>query len=58
MVTVAIEKKEYARLRKLDKTFGELFVYFSHLYEIVEARKEVKEKKTIPQEKLFKKLGL
>jgi len=58
MLTVTIEKKEYARLKKLDRSFGKLFDYVAYLYDITEARKEVKEKKIISQEKLFRKLGL
>jgi hypothetical protein len=45
-------------LKKLDKSFGQFFDYFAYLFEITEARKQVKEKKTIPQEKLFKELGI
>lgn len=55
---MTIEKKEYARLKKLDRSFGKLFDYVAYLYDITEARKEVKEKKIISQEKLFRKLGL
>ena len=57
MNTITIKKEEYKRLRKLDKSFGELFDYFVYLHDIGEARQEVKAKKTIIQEKLFKKLG-
>ncbi len=56
--TVPVEKKEYIRLKRLDDSFGKLFNYFVELSEIEKARKQIREKKTIPQEKLFKKLGI
>lgn len=58
METVTLKKDEYSRLRKLDKSFGRLFDYFVYLYEIADSRRQVKEKKIVPQEKLFKKLGI
>lgn len=58
MNTITIKKEEYQRLKKLDHSFGRFVEYFTYLQVIREARKEVKEKKIIPQEKLFKKLGL
>ncbi len=58
MNTITLKKEEYQRLKKLDKSFGRLFDYFAYLQDIVDARREVREKKTISQERLFKKLGL
>lgn len=58
MNTITIKKNEYQRLKKLDKSFGQFFEYFAYLQDILDARKEAQEKKTISQEKLFKKLGL
>ena len=58
MVTIAIKKEEYDRLKKLERTFKGVFGYFLHLQDIEEARKEVRTKKTISQKKLFEKLGL
>lgn len=58
METVTLKKEEYSRLRKLDKSFGGLFDYFVYLYEVADSRRQVKEKRVVPQEKLFKKLGL
>jgi hypothetical protein len=58
MPAITIKKEEYTRLKKLDKSFGKLFDYFVYLYDIAEARKQIKGKKTITQEKLFKQLGL
>ena len=56
--TISIKKEEYGRLKKLDKSFGKLFDYMRGLLEISEARKQVKERKTIDQERLFRKLGI
>ena len=58
MATISIKKEEYSRLKKLDKSFGKLFNYLAELYEIKAARKQIKEKKIIPQEKLFERLGI
>lgn len=58
MVTIVIKKEEYNRLKKLERVFGGVFGYFSHLQDIEEARREIKAKKTILQEELFEKLGL
>ena len=56
--TISVKKEEYSRLKKLDKSFGKLFDYFAQLSEVVDSRKQIKEKKTTSQEKLFKRLGL
>ena len=58
METVTIPKTEYIRLKKLNKRFEEFWAYLEHITEIKEAREEVKKKKVISQEKLFKNLGL
>ncbi len=58
MTTVTIPKQEYERLRKTDARFGALLGYLAHILDVREARKEIKAKKTISQDKLFKKLGL
>ena len=55
---ISISKEEYYRLKKLDKHFRDFWNYLEDLMEIREARKEVKQGKVIPQEKLFKQLGL
>ncbi|MBI3458925.1 hypothetical protein HY061_01535 [Candidatus Azambacteria bacterium] len=54
---VIIPKSEYVYLKKLADSFEEFFCYFRQLKDIEEARMEVKQKKIISQEKLFKKLG-
>lgn len=58
MDTINIPKTEYARLKKLDKRFKDFFAYIEHLMDIRESREEIRKKKVIPQEKLFKELGL
>jgi len=55
---ISIPKTEYLRLKELDKRFNGFWAYLKNSTEIKEARKEIKQKKVIPQEKLFKKLGL
>ena len=54
---VFIPKAEYLRLKKLDERFRDFWLYLENLIDIREAREEVKQKKVIPQEKLFKQLG-
>jgi len=55
---IKIRQEEYARLKKLQKHFEVFWNYISYLRGIQEARGDVKRGKTIPQEKLFEKLGL
>ena len=55
---ILIPKREYLRLKKVDQSFGDFLNYLENIIDIREARKEVKQKKLIPQEKLFKQLGL
>lgn len=55
---ICITKIEYSRLKKIDERFSDFWAYFKNLMDIRDAREEVKQKKTIPQEKLFKQLGL
>lgn len=54
---ISIPKKEYQRLKKIDERFGDFLAYLENLMEIREAREEIKQKRIIPQEKLFKQLG-
>ncbi|MBI1755034.1 hypothetical protein HY250_04780 [Candidatus Azambacteria bacterium] len=54
---VSIVKTEYLRLKKLDRRFRGFFAYFENLADIREARGEVKQKKIVPQEKLFKQFS-
>ena len=55
---ISILKTEYLRLKEIDKRFNSFWTYLKNSTEIKEARKEIKQKKVISQEKLFKKLGL
>lgn len=54
---ISISKLEYLRLKKLDGYFRDFWSYLQNLIDIKEAREEIKRKRVIPQEKLFKKLG-
>jgi len=54
---ISIPKTEYIRLKKLESRFQDFLEYFVHLNDIKEARENIKKKKFISQEKLFKKLG-
>ena len=54
---IVISKTEYFRLKKLDQRFNVFFEYMEHLIDIRKAREEVKQKKIISQEQLFKQLG-
>lgn len=54
---ISISKMEYLRLKKLDERFREFWEYVENLIDIREAREDVKHKKLILQEKLFKHLG-
>jgi len=58
MSKVSIPKTEYLRLKKLDKRFAEFLKYFEHAKDISIARREIKNRKTISQEQLFRKLGI
>ena len=55
---ISIPKTEYLRLKEIDKRFNNFWTYLKNSTETKEARKEIKQKKVISQEKLFKKLGL
>lgn len=55
---VFIAKTEYLRLKRLDRHFHGFFTYLENIAAIRDARKEVKQKKVISQEKLFEQLGL
>ena len=55
---VQIQKQEYRRLKRIEKRVKGAWEYIEHLYHIKEARREVEEGKTTPQEEVFKKLGI
>ena len=56
--TIVIPSMEYDYLKKIERSFDDIFGYFIHLKEIEQARKEVKQKKYFSQEIAFKKLGI
>ena len=55
---VFISKAEYFRLKKLDKQFGKLLNYLEDALNVRAARQEIKNKKVISQDNLFRKLGI
>lgn len=55
---VRVRRDEYTRLKALQKHFADFWNYFEYLRDIREARNQVKEGKTISQEKLFRELGI
>ena len=55
---ISIRRGEYLRLKKLEARFADFLDYIEHLVDIRDARKEVKRKKLIAQETLFRRLGL
>jgi hypothetical protein len=55
---IIIPVNEYNYLKKIEKTFEQLFNSFGHLKDIEKSRKEVKKRQYLSQEVLFKKLGL
>ena len=56
--TIAIPTTEYNYLKKIEQSLELFFGSFSHLKEIEQARKEIKQKKYLSQDIVFKKLGL
>ena len=56
--TIIIPATEYSYLKKIERSFEQFFGSFSHLKEIEQARKEIKQRKYLSQNIVFKKLGL
>ena len=54
---ISISKKEYFRLKRIDERFKDFWLYLENLMDIREAREEIKQKKIIPKEKLFKQIN-
>jgi hypothetical protein len=54
---ISIPKVEYLRLKKLEARFRDFWEYLEHLSDIKDGREDIKKKRIISQEKLFKKLG-
>lgn len=55
---VRIPQGDYIRLKQLQKHFGAFWNYFERIRDTKEARREIRAKKTIPQEDLFRELGI
>ena len=55
---VHVRKEEYMKLKQLQRYFGAFLNYFEHTRSIANAREDIKTKRVISQEKLFKKLGI
>ena len=55
---IRISAQEYAQFKQLQKYVAGFLGYAEHISAIAQARREVKAKKTISQEELFRKLGL
>ena len=56
--TIAIPTSEYNYLKKIEQSFESFFGSFTHLKEIEKARREIKQRKYLSQDIVFKKLGL
>ena len=56
--TIAIPTAEYNYLKKIEQSFDRFFDSFNYLREIEQARKEIKQKKYLSQDIVFRKLGL
>ena len=54
---VSVTREEYLRLKGIESRFGRFLEYVAYVEDIRLAREEVKQKKLIPQERLFKELG-
>jgi len=54
---VSVPREEYLRLKEMENRFGRFLEYVAYAEDIRRAREEVKQRKLIPQERLFKDLG-
>ena len=55
---VSVPREEYLRLKEIESRFGRFLEYVAYVEDIRRAREEVRQKKLIPQERLFKDMGL
>lgn len=55
---ISVPRNEYARLKRLDKRFGEFLAYWDYLQSIHVAREDKRARKGVSQERLFRRLGL
>jgi len=54
---VSIPREEYLRLKEMESRFGRFPECVAYVEDIRRAREEVKQRKFVPQERLFKDLG-
>ncbi len=54
---ISVPRDEYMRLKKLEARFRDFWAYMEHIADIGESRNQIKQKKVILQERLFKRLG-
>jgi len=54
---VSVPREEYLRLKEIENRFGRFLAYVAYVEDIRRARQEVKQRKLVPQERLFKELG-
>lgn len=54
---ISVPRDEYMRLKKIEARFRDFWAYMEHIAEIGESRNQIKQKKVISQERLFKRLG-
>lgn len=54
---VSVPRDEYMRLKKIESRFRDFWAYMERIAEIGESRNQIKQKKVISQEQLFKRLG-
>jgi len=55
---IRVSRDEYLKLKELQKRFESFWNYMQHIEDIRQAREDVRNRKVITQEKLFKKIGL
>jgi len=54
---VYVPREEYLRVKEIENRFGRFLAYVAYVEDIRRARQEVKQRKLVPQERLFKELG-
>ena len=55
---VRVPKGEYLRLKRVDKRYRVLLTYVRHLEDIRKARRDVRMRRVLLQERLFRTLGI
>ena len=55
---VRVPAGEYRRLKLVDKRYQELLIYVRHLEGVRKARRDVRAGRVVPQERLFRSLGI